>query len=61
VTLKVLGTAFKPLVCSARTDQDGVAILFAGLPRFSNGRAAILIRAAAHGSEAELRRIIQPA
>lgn len=61
VTLKVLGTAFKPLVCSARTDQDGVAILFAGLPRFSSGRAAILIRACAHNHEAELRRIIQPA
>lgn len=60
VILKVLGTAFKPLVCSARTDQDGVAILFAGLPRFSNGRAAILIRASAHDCEAELRRIIQP-
>ncbi|HEV7857807.1 MAG TPA: hypothetical protein VGO91_04090 [Pyrinomonadaceae bacterium] len=61
VVLKVLGTAFKPLVCSARTDQDGVAILFAGLPRFTNGRAAILIRASSHGCEAELRRIIQPA
>ena len=61
VILKVLGTAFKPLICSARTDQDGVAILFAGLPRFSNGRAAILIRASAHNCEAELRRIIQPA
>jgi hypothetical protein len=61
VILKVLGTAFKPLVCSARTDQDGVAILFAGLPRFSSGRAAILIRASAHNCEAEMRRIIQPA
>jgi hypothetical protein len=61
VTLKVLGTAFKPLVCSARTDQDGVAILFAGLPRFNAGRAAILIRATAHGNEVELRRIILPA
>lgn len=61
VTLKVLGTAFKPLICSARTDQDGVAILFAGLPRFTSGRAAILVRADAQGREAELRRIIQPA
>lgn len=61
VTLKVLGTAFKPLICSARTDQDGVAVLFAGLPRFSSGRAAILIRASAYSHEAELRRIIQPA
>lgn len=60
VTLKILGTSFKPLVCSARTDQDGVAILFAGLPRFTSGRAAILIRAFAHGHEAELRRIIHP-
>ncbi len=61
ITLKILGTSFQPLVSSAITDQDGVAILFAALPRFTNGRAAILLRAEAGDYEAELRRIIRPA
>jgi hypothetical protein len=61
VTLKVLGTSFRPQISSAGTDQDGIAMLFAAIPRFTTGRAAILIRATAEGREVELRRIIQPA
>ena len=61
VTLKVLGTTFRPQISSAGTDQDGIAILFSALPRFTTGRAAILIRASVQGQEAELRRIILPA
>lgn len=61
ITLKILGTSFQPLVNSATTDHDGIAIIFAALPRFSTGRAAILLRAAANDYEAELRRIIHPA
>jgi hypothetical protein len=58
VTVKVLGTEFRPLILTAQTDQDGVAIVHAWLPRFTKGRAAILVRAAADGCTAELRRII---
>jgi hypothetical protein len=60
ITLKILGTTFRPVISSARTDQDGIAIVFAALPRFSSGRAAILIRANAGGEEAEMRRIVHP-
>jgi hypothetical protein len=60
ITLKILGTTFRPVISSARTDQDGIAIVFAALPRFNTGRAAILIRANAGGEEAEMRRIVQP-
>ena len=61
VTVKILGTDFRPLVLSAATDRDGVAIIHAWLPNFTKGRAAILIRAVAAGYEAELRRIISHA
>ena len=44
----------------AQTDQDGIAIVFAALPRFATGRAAILIRAIADGEETEMRRIVHP-
>lgn len=61
VTVKVLGTTFRPLIVSTETDEEGVAIVRALLPRFTSGRAAILIRARADGYEAELRRIIKQA
>jgi hypothetical protein len=58
VTIKVLGTAFRPLILSTRTDREGVAVVRALLPRFTSGRAAIIIRASAGADVAELRRII---
>jgi hypothetical protein len=60
ITLKILGTTFRPVISSARTDRDGIAIVFAALPRFATGRAAILIRANADGEETEMRRIVHP-
>ena len=60
VTLKVLGSSFRPESTIATSDKDGVALLFAQLPRFTAGRAAILVRAEADGETAELRRIILP-
>jgi hypothetical protein len=61
VVVKILGTTFKQLVSSSRTDQDGIAIVFVAPPRFTTGRGAILIRAEIEGEVAELRRIILPA
>jgi hypothetical protein len=58
VSVKVLGTAFRPQIYSMKTQRDGVAIVSAKIPRFTSGRAAILIRALAGGSETELRRVI---
>ncbi|HZI88286.1 MAG TPA: hypothetical protein VFD48_15745 [Pyrinomonadaceae bacterium] len=58
VSVKVLGTTFRPLIYSMKTQRDGVATVSAQIPKFTSGRAAILIRALAGGSETELRRII---
>lgn len=61
VTLKTLGTTFRPESTISTTDHDGIALLFALLPKFTSGRAAILIRVEVEGESAELRRIIQRA
>jgi hypothetical protein len=58
VTVKILGTEFRPLILTTRSDSDGVATIHAWLPRFTKGRAAVLVRAALDGFTAELRRII---
>ncbi len=60
VTVKILGTTFRPLICTAMTDRDGIAVVFTTLPRFTSGRAAILIRVVVGSQDAELRRIILP-
>lgn len=61
VSVKVLGTAFRPMIYSMKTEKNGVATVSAQIPKFTSGRAAILIRALAGGSETELRRIIHAA
>ncbi len=60
VTVKVLGTTFRPIILSTQTDDKGIAVVRALLPHFTSGRAAILIRVTdATGETAELRRVIQ--
>jgi hypothetical protein len=58
VTVKVLGTSFRPVILTTGTDTQGVGIVRALLPRFTSGRAAIIIRAVAGEDSAEMRRII---
>ncbi|MGB8510482.1 MAG: hypothetical protein WCD76_19065 [Pyrinomonadaceae bacterium] len=58
VTIKVLGTTFRPLLLTTQTDGEGLAVVRALLPRFTSGRAAIIIRASSGDDDAELRRII---
>ncbi|HEX8180481.1 MAG TPA: hypothetical protein VF525_13120 [Pyrinomonadaceae bacterium] len=58
VTVKILGSEFRPLILRSKTDADGVALVHAWLPRFTAGRAAVLIRAVADDCAAELRRAI---
>jgi len=60
VVLKILGTNFEPASTFSITNQEGVALIFASLPQFQSGRAAILLRAEADGTAAELRRVILP-
>ncbi|MDT5268800.1 MAG: hypothetical protein QOH49_986 [Acidobacteriota bacterium] len=58
VTVKVLGTSFRPIIVTTTTDEHGVGVVRALLPRFNSGRAAIIIRAVAGDASAEMRRII---
>jgi len=60
VSVKVLGTTFRPLIYSVKTESDGVASLTTDIPQFTSGRAAVLVRAVTKDQAAELRRIIHP-
>ncbi|HKU75909.1 MAG TPA: hypothetical protein VJR02_18515 [Pyrinomonadaceae bacterium] len=61
VSVKVLGTTFRPLIYTLKTESDGVASIATEIPHFTSGRAAVLVRAVARDQAAELRRIIHPA
>ena len=62
LSVKILGTAFRPQLYSVKTESDGVAVVSAQIPRFTSGRAAILIRAAvSDGRSTETRRVIRAA
>ncbi|HSL54858.1 MAG TPA: hypothetical protein VK868_10715 [Pyrinomonadaceae bacterium] len=61
VSVKVLGTTFRPLIYTLKTESDGVASVSTDIPQFNSGRAAVLVRAVTKGQAAELRRIIHPA
>ena len=61
VSVKVLGTTFRPLIYTLKTESDGVASISTAMPEFSSGRAAVLVRAVTKEQAAELRRIIHPA
>ena len=61
VSVKILGTTFRPLIYSLKTESDGVASVSTEIPQFTSGRAAVLVRAVTKDQAAELRRIIHPA
>jgi hypothetical protein len=61
VSIKILGTTFRPLIYTLKTESDGVATVATEIPQFSSGRAAVLVRAVVKDQAAELRRIIHPA
>lgn len=61
VSIKILGTTFRPLIYTLKTESDGVATVSTQIPEFSSGRAAVLVRAVVKDQAAELRRIIHPA
>jgi hypothetical protein len=60
VSIKILGTTFRPLIYSLKTDREGVASVTTQIPQFTSGRAAVLVRAVAKEEAAELRRVIHP-
>ena len=61
VSVKILGTAFRPQIYSVKTERGGVATVTATMPNFTSGRAAVLVRAVVKGETVEVRRVIQPA
>lgn len=61
LSVKILGTAFRPQIYSVKTERDGVAVVSATFPTFTSGRAAILIRVELKGETIEARRVIHPA
>lgn len=58
IMIKLLGTGFRPVIFHAETDQNGVASIPVQIPKFTEGRAALLARAVSEGDEVELRRHI---
>jgi len=60
ISIKILGTTFRPLIYSLKTDREGVASVATQMPVFTSGRAAVLVRAVAKDQAAELRKIIHP-
>ena len=60
VSVKILGTTFRPLIYTLKTESDGVASITTDIPEFNSGRAAVLVRAVTKDQAAELRRIIHP-
>ena len=61
VSIKILGTTFRPLIYSLKTESDGVATVATQIPEFNSGRAAVLVRVVVKDQAAELRRVIHPA
>jgi hypothetical protein len=61
VTVKIIGTAFKPQVFLGRTSGDGVVNFSLALPAFTAGTAAIVIEAQSSKGRGELKHLIRRA
>ncbi|MDQ2974548.1 MAG: hypothetical protein M3R69_03940 [Acidobacteriota bacterium] len=61
LSVKILGTTFRPKIYAVKSGKDGIAELSIEIPSFTSGRAAILVRAAVDGDSKEMRRVINPA
>jgi hypothetical protein len=59
VTIKVIGTAFKPQVYIGRSARDGVASFSLSIPSFTSGTAAIVIEAQSKRGRGELKQLIR--
>jgi hypothetical protein len=61
VTVKIIGTAFKPQVFIGRVGKDGIASFSLALPSFTAGTAAIVIEAQSNVGRGELKNLIRRA
>ena len=60
VSIKILGTTFRPVLLSAKTDRDGVMSVATRIPAFTSGRAAIVVKATASDLASEARWVVHP-
>ena len=58
IMIKVIGSAFRPVIFHAKSDFNGLASIHLQVPQFSAGRAALLVRAIAEGEEVEIRKLV---
>jgi hypothetical protein len=58
IMIKILGSAFRPVIFHARSDENGLARVHLQVPQFTAGRAALLVRVIDDGEEVELRKIV---
>lgn len=61
VTIKVIGTAFKPQVYIGRSATDGVASFSLAIPAFTAGTAAIVIESQSKRGRGEVKQLIRRA
>jgi hypothetical protein len=59
VTIKVIGTAFKPQVYIGRSATDGVASFSLAIPAFTAGTAAIVIEGQSRRGRGEVKQLIR--
>ena len=60
ISVKILGTAFRPVILSLKANRDGSVAVKSRIPNFKTGRAAIVVKASAAGLTTEIRRVINP-
>jgi len=60
VSIKILGTSFRPVILTLKTNRQGTVAISTRIPKFKTGRAAIVIKAAAANLSTETRRVIHP-
>ncbi len=60
LSVKILGTSFRPVILTLKTNKQGTASVSARIPPFKTGRAAIVIKATAAELSNETRRVIHP-
>lgn len=58
IVIKILGSAFRPIIFHSRSDQNGLAKVHLEIPKFKAGRAALFVRVISDGDEVEVRRAI---
>lgn len=60
ISVKILGTTFRPVLLTLKTDSEGRMTVATRIPPFTSGRAAIVVRATASELSAEARWVVHP-